>query len=329
MRRREFATLIAALSATPLLPPLRASAQQSAMPVVGFLSARAPSSDAHLAQAFSRGLAESGRIENQNVVVEFRWAQGQPDRIPGLLADLMRRVSVIFVGGGDAEVGVVRAAVSALPLVFAVGGDPVQQGLVASLGRPGGNATGVSVITGELWPKRLELLRELVPGATRIGLLVNPTHPSTPPTTKDVQAAAGAARLDLLVLHAITESDLDIAFSSAVAQRLDGLLVMNAPLFFTGREQLVARVARHEIPAIYDRREFVEAGGLISYGASIVDQYRQSGIYVGRVLNGVKPSDLPVLQPTIFELAINLKSAKPLGIVVPPSILLRADEVIE
>ena len=222
-----------------------------------------------------------------------------------------------------------RTAISSVPVVFAIGGDAVKDGLVASMNRPGGNATGITVMTALLWPKRLELLRDLVPSVSSLALLVSPSHPSAAPTALEVQAAARALGHTVAVSPINTTDELEPAFARLGAQRIDGVLVMNAPVFFAGREQLVALAARHAIPTIYDRREFALAGGLLSYGASTRDQYRQSGLYVGRILRGAKPDDLPVMQPTIFELTVNLKTSKALGIEVPPMLLARADEVIE
>ena len=287
-------------------------------------------SDAHLVTAFRQGLAETGYVEGQTVAVEYRWAEGNSARVNEFAADLVRRqVSAMFVGGGDGEVRAVRSAVSSIPVVFAIGGDAVKDGLVASMNRPGGNATGITVMTAELWPKRLELLRELIPAASKLALFINPSHPSAEPTVLEVQAAAQKVALSVAVSRILSEQDLEPAFAKLPPQRINGLLLMNAPLFFFRREAFAAMAARHAIPTIYDRREFVLAGGLLSYGASTRDQYRQSGVYVGRILKGTKPDDLPVMQPTIFELTVNLHSAKALGLTIPPTVLARADEVIE
>jgi putative ABC transport system substrate-binding protein len=325
MRRREFIAALGGVAALPL-----AVRAQQAMPVIGFISARALASDAHLVAAFRQGLAETGHVEGQNVAVEYRWAEGRSDQAAAFAAELVRqRVSVVFVGGGDGEVKVVRNAVSSIPVVFAVGGDPVADGLVASVNRPGGNATGISNMTAALWPKRLELLRELIPPSTKLALFVSPSHPSAEPTVLEVQAAARPLGQQVEATRIASERELEPALAKLAQQRIGGLLVMNAPVFFSNRERLAALAARHAIPTIYDRHEFALAGGLLSYGASTKDQYRQSGIYAGRILKGAKPADLPVMQPTIFELVLNLKAAKALGLTVPSLLIARADEVIE
>ena len=327
MKRREF---IALLGATAAARPLGAHAQQPTMPVIGFLSARALASDAHLVAAFRRGLGETGYVEGQNIGIEYRWAEGQSQRVAEFVADLIRRqVVVIFAGGGDAEVKAVKAAIGEIPMVFAIGGDPVEYGFVASFNRPGGNATGVTVITASLWPKRLELLRELTSAPTLIALIVNPTHPSAASTVKEVQAAGRTLSQKVIVMNVSTDLDFGPAFASLVQQGAGGLLVMNAPLFFGRREQLVALAALSNVPTIYDRREFTAVGGLMSYGASTADQYRQCGLYAGRIVKGEKPAVLPVMQPTKFELVINLRTTKALGLTVPPTLLVLADEVIE
>ena len=280
--------------------------------------------------AFRRGLSETGYVEGQNVAIEFRWAEHQIDRVPGLVADLVRRpVAVIFAGGNDAAVLAVKAAISAIPIVFAIGGDPVEYGLVSSLNQPGGNVTGVMIVSSELWPKRLDLLRELVPSASVIGVLVNPNHPSAAASTNGARTAAGTIGRRVVVVNASSEHDFETAFATLSQQGVGALLVANDTLFLGWRERLAALAALHAVPAIYDRRDYAEAGGLISYGATAVDQYRQCGLYVGRILKGAKPADLPVWQPTKFELVINLKTAKALGIAVPNSMQLLADEVIE
>jgi putative tryptophan/tyrosine transport system substrate-binding protein len=326
MRRRDFLSLVGSTAAAW---PLAAHAQ-AAMPLVGFLSGRSLVSDAHLVEAFRQGLNEAGYAEGQNVAIEFRWAEGQFDRLPALAADLAsRQLSVIFAGGLDVRIRAVKAAIAAIPVVFATGGDPVELGLVASLNRPGGNATAVTVISAALWPKRLELLRELVPAATLIALLVNPNNPTADVIAKDVRAAGDALGLRTDVLNARNEREIDGAFATLVQQRAGALLVSSDALFNGRREKLIALAARHATPAIYDRRDFPADGGLVSYGASAVDQYRQSGRYAGRVLKGAKPADLPVLQPTKFELVINLKTAKTLGLDLPAKLLALADEVIE
>jgi putative tryptophan/tyrosine transport system substrate-binding protein len=327
MKRREFMTLIGGAAAAW---PLAAWAQQGEMPTIGFLSGRSLASDSHLVAAFRQGLKETGYVEGQNLTIEFRWAEGQFDRLRALAADLVsRQVAAIFAGGLDIDIRGVRAAITTTPIVFATGGDPVELGLVASVNRPGGNATAVTVIIAALWPKRLELLRELVVSATLVAVLVNPNDPNAASYTRDVQVAAGTLGLQVLVVHAATERDFDTAFATLVNAHANALLVTLNALFINRREKLVALSARYAVPAIYDRREFPAAGGLMSYGASIIEQYRQSGVYIGKILRGVKPADLPVMQPTKFELVINRKTAKALGMDVPDRLLALADEVIE
>jgi ABC-type uncharacterized transport system substrate-binding protein len=327
MRRRDFITGIAGSVA---VWPLAAHAQQSKMPTIGFLSGRSLASDFHLVAAFRQGLKETGYVEGQNLTIEFRWAEGQFDRLRALAAELVsRQVAAIFVGGMDIAVRAVRAAITTTPIVVATGGDPVELGLVASFNRPGGNATAVTVITAALWSKRLELLRELVVTATSAAVLVNPNDPNAASYSRDVQVAANTLGLQVRIVHAGTERDFDIAFATLVDARADALLVTLNSLFINRREKLVALAARYAVPAIYDRREFPAAGGLMSYGASIIEQYRQSGVYIGKILRGVKPADLPVMQPTKFELVINLRTAKALGLEIPPTLLATADEVIE
>ena len=279
--------------------------------------------------AFRQGLGEAGYAEGQSVAIEYRWAEFQYDRASALAADLVRRkVDVIVTSGGDPTAFAAKAATSTIPIVNVFGGDPVATGLVASLARPGGNLTGFSLFTADLMPKRLELLSELVPQARMFGLLVNEnTHPER--IIRDVQEAARAKGVQLQILKAGAEGEFETAFASLVQSRAGALLVANDPFWFGRREQLVALAARYAVPAIYEWREFTVAGGLISYGTSRSGMYRQAGIYVGRILKGAKPSDLPVQQPTTFELVVNLKTAKALGLTVPPSILARADEVIE
>jgi putative ABC transport system substrate-binding protein len=325
MKRREFITLLGGTAATW---PLVARAQQSAMPVIGFLNSRAPGENETILVAFRRGLKEVGYVEGQNVTVEYRWADNQYERLPVLAADLVgRRVTVIVSNGPP--IATAKAATSTIPIVFVVGFDPLTFGLVTSLNRPNGNLTGISVMDVEIGPKRLELLHELIPTATVMALLVNPTTPAAKVMARDVQAAARALGLRLHVLHAASDSDFDPAFASA-AQLQAGALIIGGDPFFTSRSRHLGEltVARR-IPTIYEFREFAEAGGLISYGTSLADAYRQVGVYTGRVLKGEKPSDLPVQQATKVELILNLKTAKALGITVPISLLGRADEVIE
>jgi putative ABC transport system substrate-binding protein len=324
MRRREFITLISSAAAWPLV----SRAQQPALPVIGFLNSRAPGENPAILAAFRRGLEEIGYVEGQNVAVEYRWADGQYDRLPALAADLVgRRVAVIVANGPAVQTA--KSATSALPIVFVAGFDPLAFGLVASLSRPGGNLTGVSVLDVEIGAKRLELLHELVPTANIIALLVNPTTPAAETVTKDAQAAARGLGLQLHVLHASSDLDFDSVFAM-VAQLRVGALVIGADPFFTSRSQQLAKLTvDHAVPAIYEFREFAAAGGLISYGTSIVDAYHLAGVYTGRILKGETPSELPVQQATKVELYINLKTAKTLGITFPLSLLGRADEVIE
>jgi putative tryptophan/tyrosine transport system substrate-binding protein len=309
--------------------PLTAHAQQKAMPVIGYLSSGTPGPASPFVAAFRQGLSETGYIEGQNLAIEYRWAEGHYDRLPALAADLVGRKVDVIVTAGTTGIEAAKGATSTIPIVFFGGGDLVAAGLVASLARPGGNLTGMSIMSPELMPKRLELLSELVPQAGVVALLVNPNNASTEPMIGDVQEAARAKGVQLHILRAGTESEIDAAFATLV-QRQTGALVVQADPFFTSRrEHLVALAARHAVPAIYDAREFAAAGGLISYGSSFSGLWRQVGIYAGKILKGAKPADLPVQQPTTFQLVVNLKTAKALGLTVLPSILARADEVIE
>jgi ABC-type uncharacterized transport system substrate-binding protein len=327
MRRREFITL---LGAAPMVLPINARAQQPALPVVGFLSSRSPNESTSAVAAFRQGLTEAGYVEGQNVHIAFHWAEGQYDRLPPLAADLARRqVAVILATGGNPPALAAKAATATIPIVFIIGSDPVEVGLVASLNRPGGNVTGVSLFTSMLVAKRLELLRELVPTATTIAFLVNPNNSNAAPDTKVVQTAARGFGLQLVVLSAAIENDIDAAFATLVQQRANALLVNTDSFFLTRRNQFVALAVRHAVPTIHDLREFTAAGALASYGTDLADAYRQGGVYVSRIVKGEKPADLPVIQPTKFELVINLKAAKALGLDVPASLLARADEVIE
>ena len=327
MKRREFITLLGGAVAAW---PLGVGAQQAAMPVIGFLGGGSPDAFAHVVDAFRQGLYETGFAEGQNVTIEYRWAEGQYDRLPALVADLIRqKPAVIVATGGDVGVRAAKKAATAIPIVFTSGSDPVAAGFVSSLNRPGGNVTGVSLFVSVLEGKKLELLRELVPTAAVIGFLLNPNNPRADVDTADMQAAARALGKLLLILKADGEHDFDAVFTNLAQQRVDALVVHTEPFFLSRRDHLVELAARYSIPTIYGLREFAAAGGLISYGTKLSDSYRQVGIYTGKILKGEKPADLPVMQPTKFEFVINLKTAKALGLEVPSTLLARADEVIE
>jgi putative tryptophan/tyrosine transport system substrate-binding protein len=324
MRRRDLISLLGGAAAWPL-----AARAQQVMPVIGFLNGASPDGYAPYVAAFRQGLKEAGYVEGQNATIEYRWAEGRYDRLPALLADLVHhRVSVIAATSTPAAV-VAKSATSTIPIVFEMGTDPVELGLVASLNRPGGNATGVINLIVELGSKQLGLLHELVPGATAIAALMNPSFPGIEKQVRDAEAAAHVLGLQLIVLRASTEREMETVFATMAQQGVGALLVGVDPFFIAHRDQIVALAARHSIPAMYLTREFAVAGGLMSYGTDLADSYRQAGIYTGRILRGEKPADLPVQRSTKFELVINFKTAKALGIQVPNSMQLLADEAIE
>ena len=326
MRRRDFVKVITGLA---VLWPLTARAQQQPKPVIGFLSSASPKAYEHFVRAFKNGLGEAGYADGENVSIEYRWAEDQYDRLPTMAAELVRhKVAVIFASGGPVPARAAKAATATIPIVFPALSDPVKLGLVASFNRPGGNMTGIAALTSELDAKRLEILRELVPKAEVIGALVDPSR-GVEGQSEGIQAAAQTVGRQVVIVSAGNERDFDKAFA-ALDQRHAGALLVGASAFFTSRrDRLVALAARHSIPTMYQFRDFTTAGGLISYGASGVDAYRQGGVYVGRILKGEKPADLPIIQPTKFELVINLKTAKALSLTVPAPLLSRADEIIE
>jgi putative tryptophan/tyrosine transport system substrate-binding protein len=328
MRRREFSTLLGGAATASTIWPLPLSAQK-ATPVIGYLGNGAAGLSAPQVAAFRQGLSETGYVEGQNLTIEYVWAEGVRDRLPALAADLVGRKVDVIVATGDPAAHAAKNATSTIPIVFIAGEDAVRQGLVASLARPGGNLTGVSFLTAELHPKRIELLSELVPQAKVIALLVNPNLAATESVIRGVQEAARPNGVQLHILKASTESEIDAAFAALVQRQAGALHVATDAFFLNRREQITALAARHAAPAIYGIREFATAGGLISYGPSLMAVFRQVGIYAGSILKGAKPADLPVVQPTTFELVINLKTAKALGLTIPPAILSRADEVIE
>jgi putative ABC transport system substrate-binding protein len=327
MRRREVITL---LGGTAVTWPLAARAQQPTMPVIGFLGTRSPHDSAHLVAAFRRGLAENGYAEGQNVTVEYRCALGQYDRLPALAAELARRpVAVLVATGGDPAAMAAKAATASIPVVAIFSSDPVASGLVASLNRPGGNVTGISNLSTTLEPKRLGLLRDLVPQAATIGVLLNPNYSPAASQLSDIQEAARTIGLQVHVLRASTDPEIDTSFESIAQNRISALAMTSDPFFSTRRDKLVALAARHAVPAMYPFREFAVAGGLMSYGINLADAFHQVGVYTGSILKGANPADQPVVQPTKFEFVINLKTAKALGLTIPAGLLSFADEVIE
>jgi putative ABC transport system substrate-binding protein len=326
IRRREVITLLGSAAVWPLA----ARAQQRTLPVIGLLSPRSPATDAPLIAILRQNLNETGFVDGRNVAFEYRWAEGQYDRLAALAADLVRRqVALIITIGAEVSALAAKAATATIPIVFIAGTDPVNSGLVASLSRPGANLTGSSMLLSELDPKRLGLLRELLPNGMTIAFLVNPNSPTAELQANNLHAAARSVGQDITILNATTIRDIDAAFKSAVQMRAAALLVAADPLFFTRAAQLVVLAARHAIPTLYFRREFAAAGGLMSYGSNADDSYRAAGVYAGRILKGEKPGDLPIQLPTKFELVINLSTARALAIDVPPTLLAHADEVIE
>ena len=326
MRRREFIALLGSVVAGW---PIATRAQQAARPVIGFLGEQTPELFASRLRAFRQGLAESGYSEGRNVSVEYRWAQGQDDRLPALAADLVRQQVAVIATTSTSSALAAKAATTTVPIVFATGSDPVRDGLVGSLNRPGGNVTGVSFLAGALGAKRLDLLRQLAPKGTTIGVLVNPDSRETVAERRDVEAAAQAIRQQLIVLEVGSDREIEPAFATLVQRGAGALFIGTGAFMNSRRERLAALAAQHRIPAIYALRESVAAGGLMSYGTSITDAYRQVGIYTGRILKGEKPADLPVMQSTKFEFVINLRTAKALGLEILPAVLALADEVIE
>jgi putative tryptophan/tyrosine transport system substrate-binding protein len=327
MKRREFITLI---GGAVVARPLSTRAQQPAMPVIGVINAGSPDAQSARMRAFRQGLKDTGHLDGENVTIEYRWGENQIDRLPALVTELIRRqVAVIVATGGSVPALAAKAGTTTIPIVFTVPEDPVRLGLVASLARPSGNATGINFFSTELLAKRLELLRELVPASRHVAVLVDPADPDAETVLRDVDTAARAMRLQIQILNVSTSRDIDATFATFARERPDAVFVSGGPLFISRRVQLVLLAARHAVPASYGSREYAEIGGLMSYGTSLTDAYRQVGVYAGRILKGAKPADLPVMQATKFELVINHAAARALGLEVPPTLLARADEVIE
>jgi putative tryptophan/tyrosine transport system substrate-binding protein len=326
LKRRDFITLLGGAAAWPVT----ARAQQAAMPVIGFMSARSPGDSAHLVEAFRQGLKDGGFVEGQNVTVEYRWAHGDYSRLPALARELVDRGVAVLLGiGGDASALAAKAATSTIPVVFGMGSDPVQAGMVASLNRPGGNVTGVNLLANDLEPKRLGLLNELVPGTVMIGALLNPKFPPATQQAKELREAAQAIGRPLIIFYASNDAELDAAFAALTERRAGALLSGADPFFDTRRDRIIRFAAQRQLPTIYHFREYALAGGLMSYGVSVTDAYRHFGAYAARIVHGAKPADLPVMQSVKFELVINLRTAKALGLELPAKLLALADEVIE
>jgi putative ABC transport system substrate-binding protein len=325
MRRRDFLGLLGGTAATTWPVSLRA---QPAMPMIGFLSGRSQGEAATTVSAFRQGLSDAGYVEGKNVTIEYRWAEGRYDRLPAMAAELVGRQVAVIAAAGGAELAA-KAATTTIPIVFTTGGDPVELGLVASLNRPGGNLTGVTFLASDLGAKRLELLRQFAPNAKTIAMLMNPTYQPTAAEVRDVQAAARTLGLQINVLNASTGGEIDTAFATLERERPDALIVGGDPTLLGRRDQVVPLAAGHTLPTIYPQREYVDAGGLMSYGTSLIDGYRKTGVYAGKILSGTMPASLPVLQPTKFDLIVNLKTAKALGLTTPNALLVAADEVIE
>jgi putative tryptophan/tyrosine transport system substrate-binding protein len=325
-KRRQFIRLLGGAAAWPLA----ARAQQQGMSVIGFLSSRSPAESSSALAAFRQGLGQVGYFEGKNVTIEYRWAEGEYDRLPALAAELVaRQVAVMAAVGGEPSGLAAKAATATIPIVCSLGGDPVEAGLVDSLNRPGSNITGVTIMAQEMGPKRLEFARQLVPNGNALAALVNPKYPLSLAEARDMQAAAHSLGLQLAVLDASTQSEIDAAFAGLVRHKVDALLINTDPFLLGQREQIVQLAARTNVPVIYFLRDFVDAGGLMSYGPTVANSYRQVGIYVGRILSGVKVGELPFVQPTRFDLVINLRTARTLGLEIPTILLIRADEVIE